>query len=144
MKNSWILTSLISGIAAGILCYVLTRNWPLSILSAVLVGVVVLMNNPKRRYMKAFWAILSMVLILNKFFFAVAGNLLGTQFVAGTDEVGDGVSIALVILAGICLLLDYLERNGKLNSKFFSVQKNRVGDITGNNNSINQTNVGEK
>ena len=125
----------------GIITWFLTGNWKLSLGSAILVFVIVLMNNPKRRYMKAFWVVLSMILILNKFYFDIAGKISGIDFKVGANKVGNSVTICLIILAVVCLILDYLERNGKLEGTFLSVKKNRVGDINGNGNTINQTNV---
>ena len=141
MKTNWIITSSISGLIGGIIAYVLTSNWKISCVSAILVLVIVLLNNPARRYMKAFWVVLSMFMILNKFFFEVVGSMSDVHFKFGSNEAGSAVSIALAVLAAICLILDYLERNGKLKGSIFSIKKNQVGDITGDGNSINQTNA---
>lgn len=91
--------------------------------------------------MKAFWVVLSMLLMLNKFYFEIIGSLTDVNYKIGTNEIGNSVSIFLIILAVICLILDYLERNGSLNGTFLSVKKNKTGDINGDGNSINQTNV---
>lgn len=126
---------------AGIISYFIYGHWKLSIASSILVMIVVLLNNPKRRYMKAFWVVLSMLLMLNKFYFEIIGSLTDVNYKIGTNEIGNSVSIFLIILAVICLILDYLERNGSLNGTFLSVKKNKTGDINGDGNSINQTNV---
>ena len=141
MKNNWIITSILSGIVGGIFSYLLINNWKLAFISSIIVAIIVLMNNPKRRYMKAFWVVLSMVVILNKYYFEIIGNLSDTHFKIGSNETGDLVSIFLIILAITCLILDFFERNGKLKGTFLSVKKNNVGDIHGDGNTINQTNV---
>lgn len=141
MKNNWILTSIISGTVGGIIAFLYTNNWKISLVAAIIVLIIVLSYNPQKRYMKAFWVIISMFLILNKFFFEVIGSFSDTYFKVGSNEIGNSVSICLLILAGFCLILDYLERNGKLEGTFLSIRKNKVGDIKGNNNTIDQNNV---
>ncbi|MCB0653967.1 MAG: hypothetical protein KDC85_22000 [Saprospiraceae bacterium] len=88
--------------------------------------------------MKVFWVILSMLTILNKFFFQVIGNISGIDFKVGSSEVGDAVSIFLVALAGLALVLDYFERNGKLSGTFLEVNKNVNRKVSGTNIHINQ------
>jgi|GEM_PF-1821035 len=138
MKTNWIITSLISGIIGGLIAWLLTGSWQIGILSAVLIFVIVLMSNPKRRFMKAFWVVLSILVILNRFYFEIIGNVSGTSYKVGSNEIGDSVSIFLIILAALCLLLDYLERNGILKGTLFKTNKNTLGDVSGNNIQINQ------
>ena len=79
--------------------------------------------------MKAFWTILSLLLILNRFFFEIAGRFTDINFQFGSYKISDRVSISLVILASICLVLDYFERNDKIPWK----EKKRVIRFTLNN-----------
>ncbi len=138
MKLSWPLTSILIGIIGGLLTFLLTRNWKISLLAGVLISIVMLLNNPKRRYMKAFWAILSLILVLNKFFFEIMGQVSAVHFKVGSDEIGSAATVFLIVLAGIALILDYLERNGKLQGTFLEFNSNKIGNISGNNITINQ------
>lgn len=138
MKTNWILTSVIAASLGGLVTYLLTRNWKLALIGALLIFVLMLINNPKRRYMKAFWTILSLILVLNQFFFRIVGEIFGIQFEFENEAVGDIVTVCLIVLAAITLFLDYLERGGKLKGTFLSFQKNKIGNIKGNNITINQ------
>ena len=138
MKGNWIITSLIAGLIGGILTFYFTSNLKISIVASVIIFILVILRNPKRRYMKVFWVILSMLTILNKFFFQVIGNISGIDFKVGSSEVGDAVSIFLVALAGLALVLDYFERNGKLSGTFLEVNKNVKRKVSGTNIHINQ------
>ena len=140
MKNNWIITSIIAGLIAGIITLLLTGIWQLSLIGTIAVFLIVVVNNPKKRYMKAFWVILSMFLVLNRFYFEIIGDLAGVHFKAGSPEIGDIVSVFLIILAIITLILDYLERNGKIAAPIISVKKNKVGDINGSGNKVDQKN----
>ena len=71
----------------------------------------------------------------------MVGSMSDIHFKFGSNEAGSAVSIALAVLAAICLILDYLERNGKLKGTILSIKKNQAGDISGDGNSINQTNA---
>ena len=128
MKIPWFITSLIAGIAASIISYLLIKSWQISLLLGLLVFIVVLINNPKKRFFAAAWAILSMFLVLNRYFFEVVGNIEGIDFKIGANEIHPAVSIALLILAGLAFILDILERNNKLDSllsfTFFRIKGN--------------------
>lgn len=141
MKNNWVTISILSALISGLTTFLLTMNWKLSILISGLIFLIVLANNPKRRYMKAFWVVLSMILILNKFFFQVIGEISEIHFKLGSNKIGSAVTISLIFLAGITLLLDYLERNGKLQGTFLEANKYSIGDVKGNNNSV-KINIG--
>ena len=131
MKKNWIMTSLVFGIIGAIICCFLTRNLALSIASGCFLFIIVLWLNPERRFMKVFYLVLSLIVSLNRFFFEIMGEISGIFFKVGSNAATDIVTVSLIILAGICLILDYLERKGKLNGFFFSIKKNKVGDING-------------
>jgi len=60
---------------------------------------------------------------------------------AGLEESSMIYNIVLGLIALLCLLLDYMERNGKFDGTILSIKKNKIGDVHGNNNEINQSNV---
>lgn len=138
-KINWIIISIILAITGGLITFLLTKSWKLSIVSSVLIFVIALINNPRRRFIKAFWVILSMTMILNRYFFEYTGKLFDIDLKIGTNEAEPVVTVFLIILAGLALILDYLERGGKLKGTFLEIKKNKIGDITGDNNEINQS-----
>jgi len=139
MKINWIVTSVIAAVIAGLITWLLTDSWKVALVSSVIVFVVVMINNPKTRYMKAFYVVLFPLLC--NIYFTIHSKTENFDIEAGLRELDIASIIILGIIAGICLLLDYLERNGKLNGTILSVKKNNAGDINGDGNTINQTNV---
>ena len=139
MKTNWILTASGAGVLAGIVTYLLTGSWQLALIGGGIALVLVLLNNPVRRYINAFYVV--MLPLLSNFYFKFNLKKEDVALEAGIDELATVPNIILGLMALTCLALDYLERNGKLEWTFLSVKKNRVGDINGNNNQINQTNV---
>ena len=124
---------------AGIVTYLLTGSWQLALIGGVVVLVLVLLSNPVKRYMNAFYVVL--LPLLSNFYFKFNLKKEDVALEAGIDELATVHNIILGLIALTCLTLDYLERNGKLEGTFLSIRKNRVGDINGNNNHINQTHV---
>lgn len=139
MKINWIVTSVIAATVAGMITWFLTGNWKVALVSSVIVFVVVMTNNPKTRYMKAFYVVLFPLLC--NIYFTIQSKTENFDIQAGLRELDIASTVGLFILGAICLFLDYLERNGKLNGTILSVKKNKVGDINGDGNTINQTNV---
>ncbi len=138
MKFTWTLTSLLVGFAAGIITFLITHHWILSLVSFVAATVLVLMNNPKRRYMKAFYVVLFP--LLSNLYFELQLKTDNLSFQGGQREPDWSMTVMLGVIAIICLILDYLERNEKLGEGLFVWKRNQVGNITGNNNQINQRN----
>jgi len=138
MKNNWIFTAIVSGIIGGFLTLILTGFWELALISAILITIIILLNNPKRRYMKAFWIVLSVFVSLNKLFFDVSGELFGIDFKFKSNTVGTSISIGLLVLALSCLLLDYLQRNEKLKGTIFEININKIKNVSGSNITIHQ------
>ena len=132
MKNNWTIISIGTGILGGLLSHLIVKDWRVNLLIAVIVAIGMLVNNPQKRYMRAFWVLLSMFFVLNRFFFKLVGSISDINFEFGSNEIHWIVSIALLILAGICLRFDYLERNGikQSLSSFFSIRINSP-DISG-------------
>jgi hypothetical protein len=140
MKSNWLITSIIAGAVAGGIAFYFGAHPKVSAVVAIITSVIVFTSNPKKRYMKAFWIVLSAFLTLNKLFFYIAGNLFGIEFKVGSNNLPPIVSIALLLLAGLLLLLDKLERGGKLEGTLFEININKnTHQIKGNNNQINQS-----
>lgn len=77
---------------------------------------------------------------MNKFFFKLEGKTDNYYFEIGSNEVGSLVNIVLLILAGIALVLHFLNVNEKLTGTFLEIKRNEVGNVSGNNITINQKN----
>lgn len=138
MKRNWIFTAIIAAISTGLISYFFTRSWKVSIASSIIVLILVLLNNPKRRFIKVFWVTLSVILLLNKFSFKVFGEILGVNFDFEGKTIDGNVSIFLIILAITALGLDFFERRSTLRFPLLDTKSNRVGDVSGNNIHINQ------
>ena len=138
MKNTWIKTSISAGIVAGIITFVLTSNWKVALIIATAATVLVVVSNPKKRYMRVFWMLAAMFILLNRFAFQFVGQIFGIDFEIKSNMISDTVSIALLILSALALILDYLERNGNLEGTFLSINKNSVKNISGTNIHVNQ------
>ena len=138
MTIKWIVVSVVSGIFGGLITYALTRSWKISLISAVTVLVIVVLNDPKRRFMKAFYVVLFP--LLSNMYFETTASTESFDFFLVLKKIGTTETIVLGIIAIVCLLLDYLERKGRLKGALFSIKKNSVGDISGDNNQVNQTN----
>ncbi|MFT5969978.1 MAG: hypothetical protein ACI8ZO_000483 [Flavobacteriales bacterium] len=134
----WILTSLIFGVFGGGITFLLTQNLNISIISTISVLILALLLNPKTRYMKAFYAFGSPLLF--NYYFILEGKTTNFNFELGWKEIDKTSVFVLGLISLSCLILDFLERNDKLKGTFLAVKKNKVGNITGNNISINQSN----
>lgn len=146
MKLSWPAKALIAGLFSGALSFLLLKNsslpfienWQIALVIAAIVFVIVIRLNPKSRYYRAFGMLCWMIVALNGLIFKIAGKLFGITFTIESPEASLGLNWILGILGFLALVLDYLERNDKLKGTFLEIKKNKVGDVTGNNNQINQ------
>ena len=102
--------------------------------------VIMLLRNPEWVFIRAFSLIMFTFLALNKFFFKLDGQTENYKFQIRSDEVSNWVNIVLLVLAFTALILHYLKTTGKLIGTLFEIKKNKVGNINGNNNQINQNN----
>lgn len=139
MKNNWIITSLLLGIIGGIITYLLTWNWKLSMVISIIIAVIVFLINPKTRYMKAFYVVVFP--LLSNIYFTIASKAENFNIQAGLKELDITTVVVLGLISMACLILDFLERNGKLNGTFLTFKRNKAGNINGDNNTINQTNA---
>ncbi len=109
MKNSWFITALISGVLSGIITFFLTYSWKLAFLAALLITITVMINNPNRKFMKVFWVLIAMLVVVNKSFFDFVGNFSGIPFTFKSIIVGNLITFFLALSSCLCLLLDFNE-----------------------------------
>lgn len=143
MKNNWFITSFISGILAGIIGYIYIPIFKFAMGITVVVTVIMLLYNPKR------WMRRLSIILLTAWLFQIdkvieiVSDVFNMKLQFTGNRWSKTESVILLILFGISFILDWLERNEKINLKLFSSNKNIVKDITGNNVTINQ-NLNEK
>lgn len=111
--NNWYIKSIIAGLIIGLLSLIPFANVKFGILVFVIVTVFLIINNPKRRYMRAFWMVFSAFVTLNKFSLWVAGSIFEIDFRFESSVLDWTVSIFLILLSAILLILDYIERSDK-------------------------------
>lgn len=127
MTKNWIFISFSAGIVGGLLSLLLTSSYVFSSIIFFIISGIVLANNPNKRYMTAFWALLSVLLILNKYTIAATGKLFGIDFNFKMDPANIYISIMIGVLCITCLILDFLEKNDKLGKiKLFSTKKIKI------------------
>lgn len=137
MKNSWILISVSSGFLTGLLTYIFTQNWKISIAAVVIATAVVFLRNPKTRFMRAFYVILFTLIAKLWFLLDITTETLDLK--VGLNKINNTSVIVLSFLAFFCLLFDFIERNDHISFSFNS-KKNSTGNITGDDNQIDQKN----
>jgi tetratricopeptide (TPR) repeat protein len=138
MKKNWIYVSLAASIVAILLTLFFTRNLIAVLLVGIFTFVIIVLANPIRRFMKAFWVLLSLIISLNKVTFKIFLSFNNGELEIAHPETASFVTVALIVLATVCLLLDYLERSHKLSQILFNRRTNKIGKISGNNNTITQ------
>lgn len=111
--NNWYIKSILTGLISGLFSLILFPNFIFGVIVFIVVLVLMLINNPKRRFMKAFWVVFSAFVALNKFSLWIAGEILDVEFFFNTSALDWSVSIFLILLLALLLFLDYLERNDK-------------------------------
>lgn len=112
--NNWNFISVIGGIIGFVLSLLFVDNWKIAVVIAIIVFVIIIFYNPKRRYLKAFYFILSLLITLNKFFFQLIGHISGVDIQIGSDKINTATNITFIGLAGLSLYLDYKERNKRV------------------------------
>jgi hypothetical protein len=141
--NNWYLKSIVTGLLSGVVSMILFPNLLFGISVFALVTLIMILNNPKRRFMKAFWVVLSVFIGLNKFSLWIAGKIFDVSFIFDTSVLDWTVSIVLLLLAALLLFLDYLERTDKKFNLFglinISFTKSENVNHTHINNGANVT-----
>ena len=108
--NNWYVKSVLTGVVTGLLSMLHFPNYYFGIVVFVVVTIIMILSNPKRRFMKAFWVLLSAFIGLNKFSLLLAGKIFEVNFIFDSTALDWMVSIVLLLLAAILLFLDYFER----------------------------------
>lgn len=116
-KIPWIYISFIAAILAFVMLRLLIGSWQVSLILGVLSGLITLTHNPVRRYMKAFWSVLSVLITTNSFSLKFVLHYFNKEAIGNVEtQIGTTsivYSISLVLLCSLLLILDYFERNGK-------------------------------
>lgn len=139
-KINWIYITLIVFVIAFVISWLLLKNWKLSLILAMISGILTFTSNPVRRYMKAFWSSFSLLLTLNslslKFILKQINTNTSGQLEGDIGSSSIVLSISLIALCLFLLLLDFFERNGvpklgnKEKSDFIVNNKNKIGKQT--------------
>lgn len=122
MKNrTWIYTSIVIAIIGFVVSWILTENWKIGLIIGVFSGLITLIYNPKTRYMRAFWSVLSLLIGVNSFSLKFVSDFYNS-FSSGNiqSEIGNTsitLSIILAILCIVLVVLDFFERNKISKSK---------------------------
>jgi hypothetical protein len=66
MKVNWFVSSIFLAIIGGMITYLLVESWKFSLFSGTIVFIILVVNNPIRRYMKAFYV--TILPLLSNFF----------------------------------------------------------------------------
>lgn len=136
MKNNWILTSVISGILGGVLTFILTCSWRVSLISAVMIAVLIYLMNPQRRYMRAFYIVVFP--LISNIYFILSSKTENYDIQGGVKELDTITVVILGLISIICLLFDYLERKDNLKGFLIEISKNSTKNVSGENININQ------
>jgi len=137
MKNSWVLVSIICGLLSGIFSLIFTKNWKISLIAGVVTAVIILLRNPKRRFIRAFYVIL--FTLIAKIWFLLDITTPNFDLKIGLNKLNDTAVIVLGCLAFLCLVLDFFTRE-KFKALLLMIKKNKSGNINGDGNQINQNN----
>ncbi len=130
MKNNWTIKAIVSAVITWVITYWLTNSTTAATISAMLIFIGLLFINPKTRYIRAFFIVITP--LLSNFVFSIEIE----NFQAGIKQLDWVTTIALTLIAIVCLLLDYFERNGKWKG-IFICNKNKA-NASGENITINQ------
>lgn len=131
-KISWIIKSLITGIVGSGIAYFYTQNGHITFFTFLFITITTILKDPEKRFMRFAWSLLWITVALNKYFFELVGNIAGVKFKVGANEVDYRVSIVLVIMIGLAIFLDFLERKEKLPQGLFSKVDNHFTNSKNN------------
>ncbi len=137
MNNSWTITSLLASTVAGIIAYLLFSSWRFSLVCALIVFVVVVIYNPKFFFFRAFKILASLLIVFNKISYEIIGEFLDVEFNFKSIENSKTLTWVLALLMGLCLILLFLERNGKFKGTWIDINQNK-SIVKGSGNYIKQ------
>ncbi|MCP4937113.1 MAG: hypothetical protein GY927_23625, partial [bacterium] len=118
LLQDWWVRSILAGLALGILAAVVIPdpwNWRFSMVVGAITTALVLINNPKKRYMKAFWAVLGVLIVWNllpglKATFHQDGAAGKTYFDLLIEKLDWPMNLGLMLILCFLLFLDFWER----------------------------------
>lgn len=113
LLKDWCVKSILVGLIIGFLSLLLIPSLYFGIPVFIIVSLLLILNNPKRRFMRVFWIVFSAFITLNKFSLWVAGSVFNFDFYFNSTVIPWIVSITLLLLSALLLVLDYFERNKK-------------------------------
>lgn len=115
-SDKWWLASLIVGLVAFLISIILIGKWKIALALGIIASVLTIFRNPKTRFMRAFWAVLSLLISVNYFSINLILNYLHKSDNSDLDvqlsikEPSVILSILLILLLIILAILDYHER----------------------------------
>ncbi len=109
MKDNWTIKAVVSAVITFAITYLLTHSTITAAISAVVIFIILLIYNPQTRYLMAFYTVISP--LVSTIAFTIKAKTENFDIWAGIKELNPTTTIALFIIAVICLLLDYFERN---------------------------------
>lgn len=112
--NNWYFKSVLIGLCIGAISLIFIPHLKFGIFVFVLVSSVLILNNPKRRYIIVFRILIITFIALNRFSFWIIGQINDAEYGFASLQIELAVNISLLALSGFALLLDYLERKENL------------------------------
>ena len=117
LLQDWWIRSILAGLAVGVLTAIAIPdpwNWRLSVAAGTVVTALMLINNPRKRYMKAFWSVLGVLSLWNvlpglRASFSQVGASGKTSFELLIESLDWPVNLGLILLLCYLLYLDYQE-----------------------------------
>lgn len=114
--QDWWFVSICVGFFGFLVSSFLIENWKWGLLIGFFAGVITFLKNPKTRFMRAFWAVLSLLISINYFSinlildYVHRGEQDNLKAKLTISEPSVIISILLVILLIVLAVLDYMER----------------------------------
>lgn len=137
IKDNWFFKSLISGVAAGIIGYVYIPTFKVAFGISVLVTVILLFYNPKRWLRRIFILLFTTWCFQWRKTFEIISDIFDIKFEITGNRWSENESLILLSLCGLVLILDFIERKGKIRGTFFKQSKKESKAVYGDDNSIN-------
>lgn len=100
-------------------------------------------RNPKLDFLRIVYFVLTLFLTLNKVDYKLDVHWKLFEFQIESKEISSGLNILLLVIAVLSLILHFFKITGKRKGVLFINNRNKVGNISGNNISINQE-IGSK
>ena len=139
-KISWEIKAFIAGTTGGIIMYILFPYWKLALISAVITFVIVILNNPQRVFLMAFYKLTFLLVLFNQPYFEFKGKIGEHSYKIGNTQFTAPENIFLMFLIGLALILHFWY-NKKLKASLINIDKSVSAT---NSENINTGNVNTK